>query len=31
MASAPWASLRELEHASLKFEEDNIDDPEYLK
>lgn len=31
MASPPWTSLRELEQASLKFEEDNIDDPEYLK
>ena len=31
MASPPWTSLRELEQASLKFEEDDIDDPEYLK
>lgn len=31
MASPPWTSLRELEHASLKLEEDNTDDPEYLK
>lgn len=31
MAAPPWASLRELEHASLKFEEDNTDDPEYIK
>jgi serine/threonine-protein kinase HipA len=31
MASPPFSSLRELEKASLKFEEDNIDDPEYLK
>lgn len=31
MAASPWTSLRELEHASLKFEEDNTDDPEYLK
>jgi serine/threonine-protein kinase HipA len=31
MAAPPWTSLRELENASLKFEEDNIDDPEYLK
>jgi serine/threonine-protein kinase HipA len=31
MATPPWASLRELEHASLKFEEDNTDDTEYLK
>ena len=30
-AAPPWTSLRELEHASLKFEEDNTDDPEYLK
>ena len=31
MASPPFSSLRELEQASLKIEEDNIDDPEYLK
>src|SRR5665213_2036510 len=31
MASTPFSSLRELEQASLKFEEDNIDEPEYLK
>jgi serine/threonine-protein kinase HipA len=31
MATPPWTSLRELEYASLKFEEDNTDDPEYLK
>jgi serine/threonine-protein kinase HipA len=31
MAAPPWTSLRELENASLKFEEDNINDPEYLK
>ncbi len=31
MASPPWTSLRELEQASLKFEEDNTDDPKYLK
>ena len=31
MAAPPWTSLRELEHASFKFEEDNTDDPEYLK
>jgi len=31
MATPPWTSLRELEEASLKFEEDNIDDPNYLK
>lgn len=31
MAAPPWTSLRELEHASLKFEEDNTDDSEYLK
>ena len=30
-AAPPWTLLRELEHASLKFEEDNTDDPEYLK
>ena len=30
MAAPPWTSLRELEHASLKFEEDNIDDPGFL-
>ncbi len=30
MAAPPWTSLRELEKASLKFEEDNTDDPEYL-
>lgn len=30
-AAPPWTSLHELEHASLKFEEDNTDDPEYLK
>lgn len=30
MAAPPWTSLRKLEYASLKFEEDNIDDPEYL-
>lgn len=31
MAAPPFASLRELEHASLQFEEDNTDDPDYLK
>jgi serine/threonine-protein kinase HipA len=31
MASPPWTSLAELEQASLKFEEDNTDDPSYLK
>jgi len=31
MAAPPWTSLRELEHASLKFEEDDTDDTEYLK
>lgn len=31
MAVPPWTSLRELEHASLKFEEDNTGDPEYFK
>jgi serine/threonine-protein kinase HipA len=31
MASPPWTSLRELEQASIKFEEDNVDDEEYLK
>jgi serine/threonine-protein kinase HipA len=31
MASPPWTSLGELEKASLKFEDDNIKDPAYLK
>jgi len=31
MAAPPWTSLRELEHASKKFEEDNVNDEEYLK
>ncbi len=31
IATPPWTSLRELEQASLKFEEDNMDDAEYLK
>jgi serine/threonine-protein kinase HipA len=31
MAAPPWTSLRELEHASLKFEEDDADNKEYLK
>lgn len=30
MASPPWTSLRKLEEISLKIEDDNIDDPEYL-
>jgi len=31
MAAPPWASLRELEHASIKFEEDGMSDAESLK
>ena len=31
MASPPWTSLRELEEASLKFEESDLNDPLYLK
>jgi serine/threonine-protein kinase HipA len=31
MAAIPWTSLRELEEASTRFEEDNTNDPEYLK
>ncbi len=31
MASPPWTSLRELEQASLKYEEDDSDNPDYLK
>lgn len=31
MTTPPWTSLRALEEASLKFEEDNTDDPDYLK
>jgi serine/threonine-protein kinase HipA len=31
MATPPWTSLSQLEQASLKFEENNIDDPDYLK
>jgi serine/threonine-protein kinase HipA len=31
MAVPPWTSLGELEQASIKFEEDNTDDPDYLK
>lgn len=32
MASPPWTSIRELEHISLRLEEDDaIHDPEYLK
>jgi len=31
MATPPWTSIRELEHASLKLEEDTTDDVENLK
>lgn len=31
MAAPPWASIRELEQASIKFEEDNSDDEESMK
>jgi serine/threonine-protein kinase HipA len=31
MASPPWASLRELEQASLKFEADDVNDKNYLR
>ena len=31
MASPPWTALRELQEASLKFEEHSMDDHEYLK
>lgn len=31
MATPPWSSIRELEHASLKLEEDSGDDAENLK
>lgn len=31
MATPPWTSIRELEHASLKLEEDSADDAENLK
>ena len=31
MASPPWVALRELEHASRKFEEDNTTNDEFLK
>lgn len=31
MAAPPWTSLRELEQASLNFEADNTDDPEYSR
>ena len=31
MAAPPWTSIRELEHASLKLEEDTTDDAENLK
>jgi serine/threonine-protein kinase HipA len=30
-AAPPWTSLRELEQASLRYEEDDADDPDYLK
>ncbi len=31
MTIPPWASLRELEHVSLKLEDNNlVDDPEYI-
>ncbi len=30
-AAPPWASIRELQAASLKIEEEKIDDPEYIK
>jgi len=30
MGAPPWTSLRELENASLKYEDDNSNDPEYL-
>jgi serine/threonine-protein kinase HipA len=30
-AAPPWASIRELQAASLRIEEEKIDDPEYLK
>ena len=30
-ATPPWTSLGELEDTSLKFEEGNIDDPDYVK
>ncbi|MFM1932519.1 MAG: hypothetical protein RL226_1822 [Bacteroidota bacterium] len=32
MASPPWASIRELEQASLRLDDENVvDDPDYLK
>src|SRR5258708_1449312 len=31
MASPPWTSIRELEHASSRLEEDDIDDDEKIK
>lgn len=31
MTTPPWTSLSELEQASIKFEEDNVEDDEYLK
>ena len=31
MAAPPWVALRELEHASRKFEEDNTTNDEFLK
>ena len=31
MASPPWTSIRELEHASLRLEEDDADDDEKIK
>lgn len=31
MATPPWTSLKELEYASLQFEEDDTHDPAYLK
>ena len=31
MASPPWTSIRELEEASLRFEEDDVDDTEKMK
>ena len=31
MAAPSWTSIRELEDASKKFEEDNLDDEDYLK
>lgn len=30
-SAPPWTSIRELQAASLKMEENNIDDPEYLR